>query len=121
MPVGEPDLRAELAALRDILLERPLVAPAAEEARLLEVKRTVNIPSPVVFLVILLLPVMLLVAPFSETAATVLFTGLFISLMALYVARAGEYWLTGERLVWKPMVGEPVAVSLRSIRWEAFS
>jgi hypothetical protein len=47
--------------------------------------------------------------------------GAFVLLLVLIasvvytVLRSGRFWLTSERLVWKPLVGEPVQIPLRSI------
>ncbi len=116
VPVGEPDLRKELASLRGTLQASPISAPVDNETRILEMKRHSSIPPPLLVLVFLLVPLLRLVAAFSGPATILVFAGLLLSLMALYASRAGEFWLTSERLVWKPVVGEPVAVSLRSIR-----
>jgi hypothetical protein len=90
--------------------------PAAEETRILEMKRISSIPPPLAILVFLLVPLLRMVAVLSGPMTIFLVTGLFSALMVLYAARAGEFWLTSDRLVWKPIVGDPVAVSLRSIR-----
>lgn len=116
VPLGAPDLLKELALLRSILGERVSLSPASEGPRLLEVKRTVSIPPPIALLFVLLVPVLGMVSSVAGPLALLLVAALFITLIGLYVARAGEFWLTGERLTWKPVVGEPVSMSLRSIR-----
>jgi hypothetical protein len=116
VPLGAPDLKAELTALRNILQEVPFAAPAAQETRILEMKRNASIPLPVALLIFSMVPLLHLVAAFSGPGVIMGFATLLVSLVVLFVARAGEFWLTSERLVWRPVMGEPVSVSLRSIR-----
>jgi hypothetical protein len=79
-------------------------------------KRNTSIPPPIALLLLLFVPTLGIASSAASPLALLLVVALFITLIGLYVARAGEFWLTGERLTWKPVVGEPVSVSLRSIR-----
>jgi len=116
VPLGEPELKTDLALLRKVLLETSAVALAPEETRILEMRRHASIPPPLAILIFFLVPFVHLTAAFTEPGFSLLVVGVFISLLMAYVLRAGEFWLTSERLIWKPVVGEPVSVSLRSIR-----
>jgi hypothetical protein len=116
VPVGTPELLKELALLRSVLQERPSPALASDEPRILEMKRNASIPPPLVLLFVLLVPILGMVSTVAGPLPLLLVAALFVSLIGLYVARAGEFRLTGERLTWKPVVGEPVSVALRSIR-----
>jgi hypothetical protein len=111
-----PDLRKDLTTLRSVLQEPPILMPAPEETRILEMRRNTSIPPPLLVLILLVVPLLQMAAAFMGPAAVLLVLGLFFTLIALTVTRAGEFWLTSNRLVWKPLIGKPVSVSLRSIR-----
>jgi len=115
VPLGAAALTQELASLRSVLQESPSLSPPPEEPRLLEMKRNTSIPPPIALLLLLFVPALGIASGAAGPLALLLVVALFITLIGLYVARAGEFWLTGERLTWKPVVGEPVSVSLRSI------
>jgi len=116
VPLGAPELSKELASLRSVLQERPSLAPAREEPRILEMKRNSSVPPPVALLLLLLGPILSLVPSFAGPLLLLFVAIILVTLIGLYVARAGEFWLTGERLIWKPVLGDPVSVPLRSIR-----
>lgn len=116
VPPGAAELRKDLATLRSILQESPILLPAPEETRILEMRRNSSVPPPLLVLILLVIPLLRMAVAFMGPAAVLLILGLFSTLIALAVARAGEFWLTSDRLVWKPVIGKPVSVSLRSIR-----
>jgi hypothetical protein len=116
VPPNAPDLRKDLTTLRSVLQESPILMPAPEETRILEVRRNTSIPPPLLVLILLVVPLLQVAISFMGPAAVLLILGLFFTLIALVVARAGDFWLTSDRLVWKPVIGKPVSVSLRSIR-----
>jgi hypothetical protein len=116
VPLGTPELRKELSALQSILHEPPTVMPSLEETRILEMSRNTSIPPPLLVLILLVIPLLRAAIALMGPAAVLFVLGLFFSLVTLAVARAGEFWLTGDRLVWKPVIGKSVSVSLRSIR-----
>ncbi|HYI03218.1 hypothetical protein [Hyalangium sp.] len=116
VPLGTANLGEELALLRSVVREPPSLVPAREETRILEMKRNASIPPPVAILLLLIGPILSLVPTFAGPALFLFVAGILVTLVGLYVARAGEFWLTSDRLIWKPVVGDPVAVSLRSIR-----
>lgn len=116
VPLDAPNLRKDLAELRSILQEPPILAPAPEETRILEMRRNTSVPPPLLVLILLVIPLLRVTITFMGPAAALLALGLFATLVTLAVARAGDFWLTSDRLVWKPVIGKPVSVSLRSIR-----
>lgn len=116
VPRGPPALETDLPHLEEILLKPLPSSPGPGETRLLEMKRNEYFPLPVALLIVLFVPLVHLATSLGGMMAGLLAVGTFISLLVAYVLRAGEFWLTSERLLWKPVLGEPVAVSLRSIR-----
>ncbi|AKJ03670.1 hypothetical protein ATI61_11980 [Archangium gephyra] len=48
-------------------------------------------------------------------AATWVGVPLYVLFFAWFYVRTGHYWLTSERLLWKPRLGEPVQVMLSSL------
>jgi hypothetical protein len=116
VPPDAHDLRKDLTTLRSVLQEPPVLMPAPEETRILEMSRNTSIPPPLLVLIFLVVPLLRVAVAFMGPAAVLVVLGLFSTLIALIVSRAGEFWLTSNRLVWKPVIGKPVSVSLRSIR-----
>jgi hypothetical protein len=116
VPPDATELRKDLAALRSILQEPPILLPAPDETRILEISRNTSIPPPLLVLILLVIPLLRVAVSLMGPAAVLLILGLFSTLIALAVSRAGDFWLTSDRLVWKPVIGKPRSVSLRSIR-----
>jgi hypothetical protein len=111
-----PALKTDLAHLEKLVREVPSITLEPGETRVLEMKRTQSIPPPLAILIFLIVPFVHLTALFAGTTILLFAVAAFIAVLTAYVMRAGEFWLTSERLLWKPAVGEPVSVSLRSIR-----
>jgi hypothetical protein len=116
VPPDAPELRRDLTMLRSVLQEPPILMPAPEETRILEMRRNTSIPPPLLVLILLVVPLLRVALVFMGPTSALLALGLFSASIALTFARAGEFWLTSDRLVWKPVFGRPVSVSLRSIR-----
>lgn len=51
----------------------------------------------------------------GAAAGTLVGVPLFLPFYAWFSLRSGHYWLTSERLLWKPRLGEPVQVLLSSL------
>lgn len=111
-----PALLESLARLEGLVLQPLPVEPAEGEVRLLEGKPGVEFLVAVGYLVFVL----------GQVAADILgLNGALVVLASILVVlvlalssqlKTGRYWLTSERLVWKPFRGELVQVPLRSIR-----
>ncbi len=115
-PTQAPALKADLAHLEKLVRQVPSITLEPGETRLLEMKRNQSIPPPLAALIFLIVPLVHLTALIAGPTLLLSVVAAFITLMAAFIIRAGEFWLTSERLLWKPVVGEPVSVSLRSIR-----
>jgi hypothetical protein len=118
-PSGEPSLAEDLARLEGLVLQPIPLAPATGEVRLLQHTKQDPNQGPLVlrlYLFLLMAAGMVLVGRGvgGELGAYTVM-GLAFALLSWFVSNTGEYWLTSERLVWRPVVGEPVAVPLRSI------
>lgn len=118
-PTGEPSLEADLPRL-EALVSRPLpVAPAPGEVRLLQ--HTKQDPNqgqallPISAVLGISFALSLAFPRLMGEVGTLITVGAFLVQVLVILLQAGEYWLTSERLVWKPLLGEPVAVPLRSI------
>jgi hypothetical protein len=115
-PVEAPSLKRDLAHLEKLVREVPSVKLGPGETRLLEMKKNQSIPPPLAVLLFLLVPFIHATALLAGPTLLLGAVGMFLTLLAVFIMRAGEFWLTSERLIWKPVVGEPISVSLRSIR-----
>jgi hypothetical protein len=115
-PTAAPALKTDLAHLEQLVRDTPSLEMAPGETRLLEMKRNQSIPPPLAVLIFLLVPFVHLTAILAGPTFLLFAVATFITLLAAFVMRAGEFWLTSDRLIWKPLMGEPVSVSLRSIR-----
>ena len=111
-----PSLVEALARLEGLVLQPLPLEPAEGEVRLLEGK-------PGVELLVLVGYFAFILGQFATDvmglhgALVLLATVLLVLVFALSSRlRIGHYWLTSERLVWKPFRGELVQVPLRSIR-----
>ncbi|XXF77093.1 hypothetical protein P2318_29170 [Myxococcaceae bacterium GXIMD 01537] len=117
---GEASLAGDLPRLVD-LVNAPLpLAPVAGEVCLLRQTTQDRKPEPParllgVFLGLSLLWCVLL-SVLGGDAGTFVAVGLLVVQVLGLAAQSGNYWLTSERLVWKPLLGEAVEVPLRSIR-----
>jgi hypothetical protein len=109
---GEASLGEMLARLEALVLEPIPLEPRANEVRLLEgAPGGEEIVKPLVLTMVAMLWLIAVTG-----AASWLPLGLMpLQLVLLLVARSGKYWLTSERLVWKPFLGEAVQVSLASL------
>lgn len=117
-PKGEPSLGADLPRLVEVL-SRPLpVEPTPGEVRLLDATKQDPSGGPLSSVNYVFLAVFLLIQFLPKAYAQLVVyaaAGMGLVLLVAYLLKSGEYWLTSERLVWKPRVGEPVEVPLRSI------
>ncbi len=109
---GEASLAEMLVRLEALVLEPIPLEPKANEVRLLEGQPGgEEIVKP---LVLTMVAMLWLIAISGVVALMPL--GLMPLLLVLLVGvRSGKFWLTSERLVWKPFLGEPVQVSLASL------
>jgi hypothetical protein len=115
-PTEPPSLKRDLAHLEKLVRKVPSIEIGPGETRLLEMKRNQAIPRPLVVLIVLFIPFLHLMSLLAGPNLVLGLVGVFFTLLAAFILRAGEFWLTSERLIWKPVMGEPVTVSLRSIR-----
>jgi len=109
---GEVSFAGMLTRLEALVLEPIPLEPKANEVRLFEGQPGgEEIIKPLVLTMVALtwLSALLEAAPLMPLGMLLL---LFIPLMVL---RSGKFWLTSERLVWKPVLGEAVQVSLASL------
>ncbi|MDY7227254.1 hypothetical protein [Hyalangium rubrum] len=116
LPSGPPTLEEDLVRLEAVLREPRVSAPGPGETRLLEMKRNEYFPLPVAALIAVFLPLVHFASLWGGTTPALITVVTFVCLLVTYALRAGEFWLTSERLVWRPVLGEPVSVSLRSIQ-----
>lgn len=119
-PTGEPSLEEDLARLEGLVLQPIPLEPAPGEVRLLQQTKQDPDQGPLIGKLYLLT---LTFVALAHGAMKLLGPPAFLAVLAAYVVplvlfglRTGAYWLTSDRLVWKPLLGEPVAVPLRSIR-----
>jgi len=115
-PTEAPSLKKDLEHLEKLVRQVPSLTLGPGETRLLEMKKNQSIPPPLAAFILLLVPFVHLMALVAGPTLLLGAVGVFLTLLAAFIMRAGEFWLTSERLIWKPLVGEPVTVSLRSIR-----
>jgi hypothetical protein len=110
---GTPPLVEALPRLEALVLKPMPLEPMPGEVRVLEGDSADARAMLTVFPVSLL--GVLASAVFMKDAGVFVFLPLLLASVIYTVARSGKFWLTNERLVWKPLVGEPVQVPLRSI------
>ncbi|MFL5357286.1 hypothetical protein [Archangium sp.] len=101
-----------LARLERIVLEPMPLEPMAGEVRVLEGDSAETRAPFILFPAILL---GLMATHFVGGLGAFVMMLLLIASVFFTVARSGRFWLTNERFVWKPLVGEPVQIPLRSI------
>jgi hypothetical protein len=109
---GEASFGESLARLEALVLEPIPLEPKAHEVRLLEGQPGgEEIVKPLVLTMVAMLWLIAMTG-----AVQLVPLGLMpLVLVLLMVVRSGKFWLTSERLVWKPFLGEPVQVSLASL------
>jgi len=115
-PAEAPSLKRDLAHLEQLVRQVPSITLEPGETRLLEMQKNQSIPKPVAVLIFLLVPMMHLLALTAGPTLQLGLVGVFLTLLAAFILRSGQFWLTSERLIWKPLLGEPISVPLRSIR-----
>ncbi len=110
---GEASFREMLTRLEALVLEPIPLEPKANELRLFEGQPGgEEIVKPVVLTMVALtwLVALLGAAPLMPLPL------LLLLVIPLILLRSGKFWLTSERLVWKPFLGEAVQVSLASLQ-----
>ena len=115
-PTEAPSLKSDLAHLERLVRDVASIKLEPGETRLLEMQKDQSIPKPIAALVFLLIPLVHVLALTAGPALLLGVVGVFLTLLAAFILRSGQFWLTSERLIWKPLLGEPISVPLRSIR-----
>lgn len=109
---GAPSLVEALSRLEAVVLEPMPLELMAGEVRVLEGDSAepggMFLLFPTIFLV-------MVATHFVDGLGAAALLLMLIASVVYTVARSGRFWLTNERLVWKPLVGEPVQLPLRSI------
>lgn len=115
-PTEAPSLKRDLAHLERLVRQVPSITLGPGETRLMEMQKDQSIPKPVAALILLVVPLVHLLALTAGPTLLLGLLGVFLTLLAAFILRSGQFWLTSERLIWKPLLGEPLSVPLRSIR-----
>jgi hypothetical protein len=111
-----PSLKKDLAHLEKLVREVVSMKLGPGETQLLGTKNNQAMPRPLAVLLFMLLPLVYATGLFSRPSVMLGMVGLGFTLLVVFLLRAGEFWLTSDRLIWKPLVGDTVSVSLSSIR-----
>jgi hypothetical protein len=109
---GEASFGEMLTRLEALVLEPIPLEPKANEVRLLEGQPG---GEEIVKPLVLTMVAMLWLIAISGAAPLVPLGLMPLLFVMLLVLRSGKFWLTSERLVWKPFLGEPVQVPLASL------
>lgn len=115
-PTEAPSLKRDLAHLERLVLQVSSITLEPGETRLLEMQKNQSIPKPLAAIIFLFIPLVHLLALTAGPTLLLGLVGVFLTLLAVFILRSGQFWLTSERLIWRPLLGEPISVPLRSIR-----
>lgn len=109
---GPPSLVEDLTRLERLVFQSIPLELAAGEVRLLE-----GDSADLWFVLQMYASIILglLASRFGGDPGAFVLLVLLVANIVHGVLRSGKYWLTNERLVWKPHRGEPVQIPLRSI------